>query len=116
MSQDPLQALIAAGAIPASPYTASSRYRGVAIATYTGADGRSIAYGLRRLIAPRREIAIVAHHVVQGGERPDLLAHATYGDALLDWRIADANAVIDPAELTDTLGAVIALPVPPAGA
>lgn len=112
MSNDPVQMLIDAGAIPASPYSESSRYRGVALTTFVRPDGSSIAHGKRRLVPPQREIAIAATHLVRGGERPDLIAHAAYGQALLYWRIADANAVIDPFELTDEIGARIVLPVP----
>ena len=114
-SSDPVQMLIDAGAIPASPYSPASRYRGVALATLARADGTPIAYGLRRLIPPRREIAIAAVHVVQGGERPDLIAHAAYDEPLLYWRVADGNVVVDPFELSDEVGARIALPVPPTG-
>jgi hypothetical protein len=32
---------------------------------------------------------------------------------LLYWRIADANAVVDPNELTDTLGRRVDIPLPP---
>ena len=34
-------------------------------------------------------------------------------DPLLYWRIADANAVIDPFELTDVLGRRVDIPLPP---
>lgn len=112
-TSDPVQMLIDAGAIPASPFSESSRYRGVPLATLARADGSLIAYAKRRLIPPRREIALAAVHIVQGGERPDLQAHAFYEQPLLYWRIADGNAVIDPFELSDTLGARIAIPVPP---
>jgi hypothetical protein len=110
---DPVQMLIDAGAIPASPYSESSRYRGVALTTWTRPDGSIVAYGKRRFIAPQREIALAARHLVRGGERPDLVAHLHYQQPLLQWRIADGNAVLDPFELTDTLGARIAVPVPP---
>ncbi len=66
---------------------------------------RGIAYVLRRFIPQQRDIAVLLEHIVQSGERPDLLAAGHFGDAELYWRIADANAVIDPFELTDTLGA-----------
>ena len=115
-SSDPVQMLIDAGAIPASPYPPASRYRGVPLATLTRADGTLIAYGQRRLIPPRREIATAALHVVQGGARPELIAHAAYDEPLMYWRIADGNAVIDPFELCAEIGARIALPVPPTGA
>lgn len=54
---------------------------------------------------------MAARHVVAGHDRPDLLAARHLSDALAYWRIADANAVVDPHELTDTLGRRIALPV-----
>jgi hypothetical protein len=50
---------------------------------------------------------------VAGHDRPDLIAATYLGDALLYWRIADHNAVVDPNELTDTLGRRIAIPLPP---
>jgi hypothetical protein len=68
---------------------------------------------LRRFIPQRRDIAVTLEHIVQSGERPDLLAAQAFGDAELYWRIADANAVTDPFELTDTLGARVVIPVPP---
>lgn len=110
---DPVQLLIDAGAIPASPYGESSRYRGVALAAWTRPDGTLLAYSKRRFIPPRREIASAAVHLVRGGERPDLLAQQHYQQPLLQWRIADGNAVIDPFELTDTPGARVVVPVPP---
>ncbi len=113
-SSDPVQMLIDAGAIPASPFGDASRYKGAALGTLARADGSLTAYVRRRFVPALRDIASAAGHVVQGGERPDLLAWQPYGDPLLYWRIADGNAVIDPNELTDTVGAVVSIPVPPA--
>src|SRR5258707_9777311 len=101
MTTDPVQLLIEAGAIPASPFAATSRYRGVALSRYALRPGDpGVPYVLRRFIPQRRDIAIAAVHIVQAGERPDLLAARSFGDAELYWRIADANAVTDPAALT----------------
>lgn len=111
---DPVQMLIDAGAIPSSPFSEASRYRGVALATVARADGTPQAYVRRRFVPAQRDIPIAAVLAVSGGERPDLLAHRHYGQALLYWRIADGNAVIDPFELTDTAGRRVLLPVPPA--
>ena len=47
------------------------------------------------------------------GDRPDLLGAVYFGDSLLYWRIADVNAVVDPHELTDTLGRRVIIPQPP---
>jgi hypothetical protein len=108
---DPVQLLIDAGAIPSSPFLPASRYAGVPLARYArGAGDPGVPYVLRRFIPQRRAIAIGAEHIVAAGERPDNLAALVFGDPRLYWRIADANAVTDPFELTDTLGARIALP------
>lgn len=111
---DPVQLLIDAGAIPSSPFDAASRYQGQPLALLQRrADETPCAYVTRRFMPPRRSVAIAAEHVVRAGERPDTLAAQHLGDPLLYWRIADANAVIDPHELTDTVGARVAIPLPP---
>ena len=117
MSTDPIAALIAAGAFPAEPFAPNSRYRGVPLGLYQRDPARDpdagIPYVLRRFIPQRRDLPAAFEHVVHGGERPDGLAAQAYGDAELYWRIADANAVTDPFELTDTVGARVAIPQPP---
>lgn len=114
MTTDPVQLLIDAGAIPSSPFTDSSRYHGVALGLYVSSAVTSgVPYVLRRFIPQRRDIAIAAEHIVQSMERPDLLAAQTLGDPELYWRVADANVVIDPFELTDTPGARVVIPLPP---
>jgi hypothetical protein len=111
MTTDPVQLLIDAGAIPSSPFAANSRYAGVALEQHApNAGDPATAYVLRRFIPRQRDIAVAVEHIVAAGERPDMLAARVFGDAELYWRIADANAVTDPLELTDTLGARIVLP------
>jgi hypothetical protein len=114
MTIDPVQLLIEAGAIPTSPFAPSSRYHGVPLARYVRGPGDpGVTYVQRRFIPQRRDIAIAAEHIVASGERPELLAAVTLGDAELYWRLADANAVTDPFELTDELGRRVAIPIPP---
>jgi len=116
MTTDPLQLLIDAGAIPSSPFEATSRYANVALALWQPrADLPPRAFVRRRFIAQPAEIAQAARHLVTSGERPDLLAAQHLGDPLLYWQIADANAVMDPHELTATPGRRIAIPHPTAG-
>ena len=115
MTTDPVQLLIAAGAIPASPFDASSRYAGVPLGRYLppGAPPENgVNYVLRRFIPQPRSLAVAFEHIVSGGERPDTLAHATLGDAAAYWRLADVNAVVDPLELTDTPGMRVKVPLP----
>ncbi len=114
MTNDPVQALIEAGAIPSSPFGPDSRYAGIGFALHRDTpDEPGTAYVLRRFIPPRRDIAVMFAHVVGAGERADLLSARVFGTPELYWRIADANAVIDPFELTDTLAARIAIPAAP---
>lgn len=125
MSTDPLQLLIDAGAIPSSPFEASSRYQGVPLAVHQPRPELPARVHLtRRLVplpmAPTAEAAgasdgsglvgTPAHWTVRAGERPDTVAAQVLGDPLLYWRLADANAVLDPASLTDTPGRRIRLP------
>ena len=114
MATDPVQALLDAGAIPSTSFGSNSRYQRVGLGLYQPpGGGPAIAYVLRRFIPQMRDIAIVSEHVVESGERPDLLAAAFLGDSELYWRIADANAVVDPVELTDTIGLRVSIPLPP---
>ena len=114
MTTDPVQLLIEAGAITTDPFAPNSRYRGATQGLYVPAPGDpGLRYLLRRFIPQRRDIAVAFEHIVHGGERPDLLSAKTLGDSELYWRVADANAVIDPNELTDTIGSRVLIPQPP---
>jgi hypothetical protein len=108
---DPVQLLIDAGAIPSAPFVPQSRYSGVALALLQLRTGERVVYVRRRFIpGPGAPAAL---HVVAALERPDSLGAKHLGDPLLYWRIADANAVVDPNELTDSLGRRVAIPLPP---
>ena len=109
---DPVQLLIDAGAIPSSPFDASSRYQGVPLALLQRRPDETPKAYLTRRFMPR-QIAIALEHLVRAGDRPDTVAALHLADPLLYWRIADANAVIDPHELTDTVGVRIVIPLPP---
>ena len=111
---DPIQALIDAGAIPSTPFGPESRYHGVPLALFQPRPGDQVqVYVRRRFIPARGAFDIFAAHIVTGLERPDLLAATYLGDPLMYWRIADANAVIDPNELTDTAGRRVEIPLAP---
>lgn len=110
-------------------YPRSSRYHDAERGVYVTGDGTEIPYTRRRLL-PRPAAGPgdgtagdgtgadpatgpgTTPHTVSEGERPDLLAHRYLGSADQWWRIADANPVTDPEELTATPGAVVAVPVP----
>ncbi|GAA1382109.1 hypothetical protein GCM10009639_00820 [Kitasatospora putterlickiae] len=100
-------------ALPApSPYPLTSRYHGVPVVVRTEPDGRQVPY-LRRRLLPRPDgLTPLAEHTVSAGDRLDLLAHRYLGSADQWWRIADANPVVDPRELTATPGRRITIALP----
>jgi hypothetical protein len=111
---DPVQLLIDAGAISSTPFGPQSRYSGLPLALLQlRPDEPGVVYVRRRFIPAPGTLTIVARHVAAALDRPDLLGAKHLGDPLLYWRIADANAVVDPNELTDTLGRRVDIPLPP---
>jgi hypothetical protein len=111
---DPVQLLIEAGAIPSTPFGPQSRYNGVALGLLQRRpDEPGVVYVRRRFMPAPHALSIVARHVVTALDRPDQLGAKYLGDPLLYWRIADANAVVDPNELTDTLGRRVDIALPP---
>ena len=114
---DPVQMLIDAGAISATPFGPSSRYANVAIARYQPSPDRpAVAYVLRRFLPALRGIPVRSVHLVRAGDRVDLLAAQYLGDPELHWRIADANLISDLLQLTARAGDRIAIPLPPGAA
>jgi hypothetical protein len=103
---DPIQALLASGAVPTTAFPSNSRYVGVDVLLY--AD--DVSY-LRRRFCPRPEATLYEYTVIQG-DRRDLLAARHLGDPELWWRLADVNGIIDPRDLDET-GRVLRLPGAP---
>lgn len=102
---DPVQALMAAGAVPANSFPPNSRYAGTPILTRDpGIGGDPLAYLGRRLLPQPQHLGVLGEHAVVGGDRLDSLAARYFGDPELWWRIADANVAAHPDELTATIG------------
>jgi hypothetical protein len=94
--------------VPTSRYAATER------GEYELADGTKVPY-LKRRFVPRQAGNALAEHSVAAGDRPDLLAARYFGDAEQYWRLADANAVLHPDELTEEVGARLTIALPGAG-
>jgi len=110
---DPLQELLAAGAVPTTSFPPTSRYAEVGVDAYDPGGGAPAVPYLRRRLCPRAERLALLYEVrVVEGDRRDLLAARHVGDAELWWRLADANSVVDPRTLTDTVGRLLRVTLP----
>jgi hypothetical protein len=111
---NPLQALIKMGVVPAVTFPTDSRYYGFSTLSYTGPNGQSFTYLARRFVPQpgRRNFSTVATHTIKQGDRLDLLAAKYLGDPLLFWLLCDANGAIHPDQLLETPGAILNITMP----
>lgn len=95
-------------AIPTpSKYPRTSRYFASDQLEHNG-----IPYLRPRLLPSPDSFVTIATYEVRVGDRADVLAFRQFGDAEQWWRIADANPVLDPRELTDTPGRTLRITLP----
>ena len=90
----------------------TSRYYNVAIATRVEADGTIVPYLRRRFLPAPEKFVLLREYRVCDGERPDHIAGRELGDPEAFWRLCDANGVMRPAELTDTVGETVRITLP----
>ena len=110
---DPLQELLAAGAVPTTTFPPTSRYAGVGVDAWDPGGGEpKVPYLRRRLCPPPERFALLYEARVAEGDRRDLLAAHHLGDAELWWRLADANAILDPRALADEVGRRLRITLP----
>lgn len=94
-------------------FSLTSRYYGIDTATLTAAGSTTITtYVRRRFIAQPEQFDLLLEHAVTDGERLDNITNQYMGDPEQFWRICDANNVIDPNELTDTVGRTLRITLP----
>ena len=102
---DPLQELLAAGAVPTTSFPPTSRYAGVPVDAWDPGPDRPPVPFLGRRLCPRTERFALLYEVrIAEADRRDLLANTHVGDPELWWRLADANGAVDPRELTEPIG------------
>lgn len=94
------------------PLPPTSRYYGLGIEIFESPDGREVAYFVRRFVPSADRFALLQEHVVSRGERVDHLAARYLGDPEQFWRLCDANTVMRPEELTETLGRRLRITLP----
>jgi hypothetical protein len=90
----------------------NSRYHGIDTAVLETSDGKTLVYLRRRFIPPPERFETLQEHTVFQDDRLDNLAARYLGDALLFWRICDANGAMRPEELTETVGRRIRITMP----
>jgi hypothetical protein len=90
-------------------FTPDSRYAKIETATWTGPDGRSIAYVRRRFLPRQRDLAVVGEVTIAAGDRLDLIAQRTVGSATKYWLVCDANEAMNPASLTERPGETLTI-------
>jgi hypothetical protein len=90
----------------------TSRYAPVETTEHPRPGGEPVVHFRRRFIPPESRFQTIEEHAVVEGERPDTLAARFLGDAEQWWRLADANGVLRPEELTETPGRTVRITLP----
>jgi hypothetical protein len=93
-------------------FTINSRYLGIATVTLETQDGKQIVYLRRRFVPAPERFELLTEHTVSEGERLDNITALYLGDPEQFWRVCDANGVIRPEELTETVGRKIRITLP----
>ncbi|MBZ5506420.1 MAG: LysM domain-containing protein [Acidobacteriia bacterium] len=92
-------------------FPATSRYYGIETVTLKTGNG-PVVYLQRRFLPAPEKFALLQLHNISQGERMDLIASKYMNDAEAFWRIADANAAMNPEDLTGTPGRTLRITLP----
>jgi hypothetical protein len=93
-------------------FDASSRYAALPDTIYTAPGGQQIVYKARRFLPQGKRIPLLSEAVVGTGDRLDLIAARTLGDAEQFWQICDANDALNPWDLVGETGRRVRIPLP----
>lgn len=75
-------------------------------------DGREVAYKSRRFLPKAQDHKTLTQVSVAQGDRLDRISTKTLGSPLQYWRICDANNSMNPADLTESIGRRLVIPIP----
>ncbi len=89
-----------------------SRYAKLETSSLLTAKGETITFVKRRFLPPAAGHRLLVEVAVSEGDRLDLIASKTIGNAEQYWRICDANDAMDPFELLEQPGRVLSVPLP----
>ena len=90
----------------------TSRYYTLETATYEAPDGRTLTYVRRRFLPQGETLPTLVEVTLTDGDRLDLIAARTIGNAEHFWRICDAENAMNPPDLTSEPGRVLRVPIP----
>ena len=97
-------------------FDSTSRYYKLQTSTVDVPNGdgtsRTVRYVQRRVIPPPDNGLTVIEHTVTEGDRLDNITAKYLGDPTEFWLVCDANNVLRPNDLTDTIGRVIKIALP----
>jgi hypothetical protein len=109
---DQLQAILQPPSLKTTAFPPTSRYHGIDTATLKTRQRETTVYLRRRFVPPPEQFSSLQEHTVTEGERLDNLAAQYLGDPEQFWRLCDANNVMRPTELTETIGRRIRITLP----
>lgn len=92
----------------------SSRYNSVGTAIWRSPRGKTVHYRQRRFLPDPASMQVLTEVRVGDGQRLDQIAAVQLGNPLAWWRVADANAAMDPLDLTVVPGVALVIPIPKA--
>jgi hypothetical protein len=90
----------------------TSRYYNIPTSMLETLEGKQLIYLRRRFVPPPERFALLVEHTVVEGERVDTIAAQYLGDPEQFWRICDANNVLRPEELIETVGRRLRITLP----
>ncbi len=93
-------------------FSVNSRYYGLETEKFETAEGKTVVYVRRRFLPASERFSLLQEHTVSEDERLDQITAKYLGDPEQFWRICDANDVMRPDELTETIGRKIRITLP----
>lgn len=93
-------------------FTPGSRYYLIKTSEIVRPDGKKIVYVLRRFVPQQNRFVTLLEHTVEEGDRLDVITAKYLEDPEQFWQICDANGVMRPEELTETVGRSVRITLP----
>lgn len=90
----------------------TSRYHNIETTTYKSVNDKEIIHLKRRLVPAPERFSLLQEHLVVEGDRLDNITARYLGDPLQFWRVCDANAAMNPADLTAEIGRRLRITLP----